>query len=133
MKKYKNTNNEIYAYEDDISKELLNQRIKELGLTPISDDEAKKLLEPKIDELTTKLALKEANNTVVKADLDTCKAKIELVNVSLKALSVPKQDEANIKERVITKIERVAVPIKDAACEEKLNFYERLLNEAGNK
>ena len=87
----------------------------------------------KIDELTTKLALKEANNTVVKADLDTCKAKIELVNVSLKALSVPKQDEAKIKERVITRVERVAVPIKDAACKEKLNFYERLLNEASNK
>ncbi|WXG60528.1 hypothetical protein VB002_02625 [Campylobacter concisus] len=60
-------------------------------------------------------------------------SKDKLVNVSLKALSVPKQDEAKIKERVITKVERVAVPVKDAACEEKLNFYERLLNEAGNK
>lgn len=87
----------------------------------------------KIDELTKKIALKEANGTVMKADLDTCKAKIELVNVSLKALSVPKQDEAKIKERVITKIERVAVPVKDAACEEKLTFYERLLNEANSK
>ena len=87
----------------------------------------------KIDELTTKIALKEANNAVITADLQTCKAKIELANVNLKALSVPKQDEAKIKERVVTKIERVAVPIKDAACEEKLNFYERLLNEANNK
>ena len=87
----------------------------------------------KIDELRTKIALKEANNTVIKADLDTCKAKIELVNVSLKALSVQKQDEAKIKERVVTRVERVAVPVKDAACEEKLNFYERLLNEANSK
>ena len=87
----------------------------------------------KIDELTTKLALKEANNAVMKADLDTCNAKIKLVNVSLKALSVQKQDEAKIKERVVTKVERVAVPIKDAACEEKLNFYERLLNETNSK
>ena len=87
----------------------------------------------KIDELTTKLALKEANNAVAKADLDTCNAKIGLTNATIKALSVSKQDEAKIKERVITKIERVAVPIKDAACEEKLNFYERLLNEANNK
>ena len=87
----------------------------------------------KIDELTRKIALKEANGAVMKADIDTCKAKIELVNVILKALSVPKQDEAKIKERVITRVERVAVPIKDAACEEKLNFYERLLNEANNK
>ena len=56
MKYYKNKNNEIYAYEDDVSEELLNQRIKELGLTPISDDEAKKLLEPKVDEKTKQLA-----------------------------------------------------------------------------
>ncbi|WP_103606768.1 hypothetical protein [Campylobacter concisus] len=87
----------------------------------------------KIDELTTKLALKEANNAVVASNLETCNAKIELANTSLKALSVPKQNEAKIKERVITRVERVAVPIKDAACEEKLNFYERLLNEASNK
>ena len=87
----------------------------------------------KIDELTKKIALKEANNAVVVSNLETCNAKIELANTSLKALSVPKQDEAKIKERVVTKIERVAVPIKDAACEEKLNFYERLLNEANNK
>ena len=87
----------------------------------------------KIDELTKKIALKEASNAVVVSHLQTCNAKIELANTSLKALSVPKQDEAKIKERVITRVERVAVPIKDAACEEKLTFYERLLNEAGNK
>jgi hypothetical protein len=87
----------------------------------------------KIDELTKKIALKEASSAVVVSNLETCNAKIELANTSLKALSVPKQDEAKIKERVITKVERVAVPIKDAACEEKLNFYERLLNEASNK
>ena len=87
----------------------------------------------KIDELTKNIALKEANNAVVVSNLETCNAKIELANTSLKALSVPKQDETKIKERVITKVERVAVPIKDAACEEKLNFYERLLNEANSK
>ncbi|WP_103583197.1 hypothetical protein [Campylobacter concisus] len=61
MKYYKNKNNEIYAYEDDVSEELLNQRIKELGLTPISDDEAKKLLEPKVDEKAKALAQLEAD------------------------------------------------------------------------
>lgn len=60
MKRYKNTNNEIFAYEDDISEELLNQRIKELGLIPISDEEASKLLEPKIDERAERLAEVEA-------------------------------------------------------------------------
>lgn len=61
MKRYKNTNNELFAYEDDISEELLNQRIKELGLTPISDEEASKLLEPKVDEKAKALAQLEAD------------------------------------------------------------------------
>lgn len=60
MKRYKSANNEIYAYEDNVSKEFLGQKIKELGLTPISDDEAKKLLEPKIDEKARELAELEA-------------------------------------------------------------------------
>ena len=56
MKRYKNANNEIFAYDNDVSEELLNHRIKELGLMPISNDEAKKLLEPKVDEKTKQLA-----------------------------------------------------------------------------
>lgn len=65
MKYYKNKNNEFYAYDDDISQELLNQRVKELELTPISDDEAKKLLEPKIDEKAKQLA-------EIEADISEC-------------------------------------------------------------
>ena len=65
MKRYKNQNNEIFAYENSVSQELLNQRIKELGLTPISDDEAKKLLEPKIDEKAKQLA-------EIEADISEC-------------------------------------------------------------
>ena len=87
----------------------------------------------KIDELTTKIALKEASNAVVVSNLETCNAKIGLTNATIKALSVQRQDENKIKERVITRVERVAVPVKDAACEEKLTFYERLLNEANSK
>nr|DAK12782.1 MAG TPA: hypothetical protein [Caudoviricetes sp.] len=60
MKRYKNVSGEIYAYEDDVSQELLNKRIKELGLTSISDEEANKLLEPKIDEQVQELAQIEA-------------------------------------------------------------------------
>ena len=87
----------------------------------------------KIDKLTTKMALKEANNAVVVSNLETCNAKIGLTNATIKALSAQRQDENKIKERIVTKIERVAVPVKDAACEGKLNFYERLLNEANSK
>ena len=60
MKYYKNKNSGIYAYEDNVSKEIINKRIKELGLTPISDEEASKLLEPKIDEQDQELAQIEA-------------------------------------------------------------------------
>lgn len=63
MKRYKNKNNEIYAYEDNISEELLNQRIKELGLIPISDEEASKLLVPNVDEKIKQLSEIEAEIT----------------------------------------------------------------------
>lgn len=74
MKYYRNSQNQIYAYEDDVSEEVLNQKIKELGLTSISDDEAKKLLEPKIDEKARELAefeaqIKEAEDDIRRAIL----------------------------------------------------------------
>ena len=47
MKRYKSKNNEIYAYDDDVSEELLNQRIKELGLTPLTQKELEELNKPK--------------------------------------------------------------------------------------
>lgn len=74
MKRYKSADSEIYAYEEDVSEEFLKQKIKELGLTPISDDEAKKLLEPKIDEKARELAeleaqIKEAEDDIRRAIL----------------------------------------------------------------
>lgn len=69
MKRYKNANNEVYAYDDDVSQELLSQRIKELGLIPISDEEASKLLEPKLDEKAKALAQLEADITECKDDI----------------------------------------------------------------
>ena len=47
MKRYKDKNNQIYAYEDDVSEELLAQRIKELGLTPLTKKELEELNKPK--------------------------------------------------------------------------------------
>ena len=74
MKYYRNSQNQIYAYEYDVSEKFLKQKIKELGLTPISDDEAKKLLEPKIDEKARELAeleaqIKEAEDDIRRAIL----------------------------------------------------------------
>ena len=86
-----------------------------------------------LKEAQNELTIKEAISAVVKANLEACNAKIGLTNATIKALSVQRQDENKIKERIVTRVERVAVPIKDAACEEKLTFYERLLNEANSK
>ena len=47
MKRYKDKNNQIYAYEDDVSKELLKQRIQELGLIPLTKKELEELNKPK--------------------------------------------------------------------------------------
>ena len=47
MKRYKNSNNEIYAYEDDVNEELLRRRIQELGLTPLTQKELEELNKPK--------------------------------------------------------------------------------------
>ena len=104
---------------------ILSLRVEICGLKgDIKDANAK------LEDTRNELALKTVSHAVVVSNLQTCNAKIELANTSLKALSVPKQDEAQIKERVITRVERVAVPIKDAACEERLKFYEELLSEA---
>jgi 3-deoxy-D-arabino-heptulosonate 7-phosphate synthase len=47
MKYYKDKNSEIYAYEENVSKEFLTQKIKELGLTPLTKKELEELNKPK--------------------------------------------------------------------------------------
>ena len=73
MKRYKNANNEIYAYEDDVNEELLNQRIKELGLTPLTQkelDELNKLYEPSPEALE----LEEINEAIKEVEDDIRRA-----------------------------------------------------------
>ena len=97
MKYYKNKNNEIYAYEDDVSEELLNQKINELGLTPISDDEANKLLKPKVDEKAKALAqldadIKECEDDIKKALIIGNNAVLESLRAELKELIVQREE-----------------------------------------
>jgi hypothetical protein len=97
MKRYKNKNNEIYAYEDDVSEELLNQRIKELELTSISDEEANKLLEPKIDEQDKQLAgieaeIAECENYIRHALIIGNNAVLENLRAELKELIVQREE-----------------------------------------
>lgn len=48
MKYYKDNNNEIYAYEDDLSDEDLTKSIKRLSLTPLTQKELEEFLTPKM-------------------------------------------------------------------------------------
>ena len=48
MRYYKDNNNEIYAYEDDLSDEDLTISIKRLSLTPLTQKELEEFLTPKM-------------------------------------------------------------------------------------
>ena len=73
MKRYKDKNNQIYAYEDDVSEELLAQRIQELGLIPLTKKELEELnkrYEPSPEELE----LEEINKAIKEAEDDIRRA-----------------------------------------------------------
>lgn len=106
MKYYKNQNNEIFAYEDNVSKEIINQRVKELGLTPISDDEANKLLEPKIDEQGQELAqieaeIAECENYIRHALIIGNNAVLENLRAEYKEL-IAEREKLNVTSEPIT-------------------------------
>ena len=61
MKYYKDKNNEIYAYEDDLSDEVLAKSVEKFCLTPLSQKEIEEFLTPKIDEKEKQLAQLEAD------------------------------------------------------------------------
>lgn len=52
MKYFKDKQNQIYAYDDDVSDEFLNAKIKELSLTPLSEKELNELTSQKEPPLT---------------------------------------------------------------------------------
>ena len=61
MKYYKDKNNEIYAYEDDLGDEVLAKSVEKFCLTPLSQKEIEEYLTPKIDERAKALAQLEAD------------------------------------------------------------------------
>lgn len=77
------------------------------------------------------LAIKEAAIQVSAANLGECNTRIDFQNEKIKALSVKPPDVVKTQERVVTKFQKIEVPIKDAECERKLRYYEELINEAG--
>lgn len=69
MKYYKDKNNEVYAYEDDLSDESLAESIKRFCLTPLTQKELEEFLTPKIDEKTKALVQLEADIKECKDDI----------------------------------------------------------------
>lgn len=61
MKYYKDSNNEIYAYDDDVSEEALATSVGKFSLTPLTQKEIEEYLTPKIDERAKALAQLEAD------------------------------------------------------------------------
>lgn len=61
MKYYKDSNNEIYAYDDDVSEEALATSVEKFSLTPLTQKEIEEYLTPKIDERAKALAQLEAD------------------------------------------------------------------------
>ena len=70
MKYYKNSQNQIYAYDDDVSED----QIKE-GLTKITEAQAKSMLEPSLEEL--KAAKTAELASWVNAMGDSCKINLK--------------------------------------------------------
>ena len=85
----------------------------------------------KLEKAEMQLALKEAAIQVSAANLGECNTRIDFQNEKIKALSVKPPDVVKTQERVVTKFQKIEVPVKDAQCEKKLKFYEELVNEAG--
>lgn len=83
-----------------------------------------------LKEAQNELAIKEANLQISTANLFECNAKIALQNAKLEQIKVQAPDTVEVKERVITKFEKIKIPVKDAECEKTLKFYEELINEA---
>ena len=88
-------------------------------------------IKDKLEKEKTKLALKEAALQVSAANLGECNTRIDFQNEKIKALSVKPPDVVKTQERIVTKFQKIEVPVKDAECEKKLKFYEELINEAG--
>ncbi|EJP75630.1 hypothetical protein [Campylobacter sp. FOBRC14] len=84
-----------------------------------------------LKEANTQLVIKEANLQISVSNLNECNSKIDLQNERIKNMQIKPPDEQEVKERVITKFQKIKVPVKDTRCEQKLAYYESLFEELG--
>ena len=96
MKYYKDSNNEIYAYDDDVSEEALAISVEKFSLTPLTQKEIEEYLTPKIDERAKALAqleadIKECEDDIKHALIIGNTAVLESLRAELKELIVQRE------------------------------------------
>ncbi|WP_169785066.1 hypothetical protein [Campylobacter curvus] len=84
-----------------------------------------------LKEANTQLVIKEASLQISISNLNECNSKIDLQNERIKNMQIKPPDEQEVKERVITRFQKIKVPVKDTKCEQKLAYYENLFEELG--
>lgn len=84
-----------------------------------------------LKETSAQLAIKEASLQISVSNLNECNSKIDLQNERIKNMQIKPPDEQEVKERVITKFQKIKVPVKDTRCEQRLAYYEDLFQELG--
>lgn len=91
----------------------------------------------KINSLQAELKAATLENLAIQANLNECVARVDLQNQKVKQLMLDNETLASrqdkIKERVITKFKHIKVPVRDDACEVRLNFYENLFKTLQNQ
>ena len=97
MRYYKDKNNEIYAYEDDLSDEILSKSVEKFCLTPLAQKEIEAYLSPKVDERAERLAeveaeIAECENHIKHALIIGNNAVLENLRAELKELIVQREE-----------------------------------------
>ena len=106
MKYYKDKNNEIYAYEDDLSNEVLYKSVEKFCLTPLSQKEIEEYLAPNVDEKTKQLSeieaeIAECENYIRHALIIGNNAVLESLRAEYKEL-IAEREKLNVTSEPVT-------------------------------
>ena len=86
-----------------------------------------------IEQLNKDLVFAKTQELISSSNLQACNARIDLQNAQIKAMALANENlkarEPIIEKEIQTRYETIEVPIKDARCEKKLKFYEKIFKE----
>ena len=92
-------------------------------------------LKGKIEQLNKDLVFAKTQELISTSNLQACNAKIDLQNEKFKEIALQneklKAAEPIIKKEIEKRYKRIGTPTKDAKCEKKLKFYEKIFKELG--